>query len=80
MAEVCMPVWRTNSGVVHVCKHTLQTICGSVHHSLKSLSSIGEAKRCEKIFKQAKRGDDCSFWDVVNSNGYLVITFDKINF
>jgi hypothetical protein len=44
MAEVCFPVRRTNSGVVHVCKHTLQPICGSVHNFLKSLSSIGQAQ------------------------------------
>ncbi len=80
MAEVCLPVWRANPGVIHVCKHTFQIICGSVHHSLEGLGSIGQAKGCEKIFKQAKGGDNCGFWDVINSNGYLVITLDKINF
>jgi hypothetical protein len=40
MAEVCLPVRRTNSRVVHVCKHTFQTICGSVHHSLEGLGGF----------------------------------------
>ena len=56
VAEVCLPVRRANSRVIHVCKHTFQTICGSIHHSLEGLGSIGQAKGCEKILKQAKGG------------------------
>jgi hypothetical protein len=28
MAEVCLPVQRTYTGVIHVCKHIFQTFCG----------------------------------------------------
>ncbi len=51
-----------------------------VHHSLKCLRSVGQPKMCEQIFKQAKRRNDCSFWDVLSRNRDLVITLDKINF
>ncbi len=54
MAEVCLPVQRTDMWVVHICKHTFQTICGAVHHSLNCLCDIGQPKRGEQILKQAK--------------------------
>ncbi len=66
--------------VIHICKHTIQTICGTVHHSLKLLCSIGQPKRGEKIFKQAKWRYDCSLWDVLGRDRDLMITLDKINF
>ncbi len=40
MAEVCLPVRRTYSGVVHVCKHTFHTVCGAVHHSWKVCAAL----------------------------------------
>ncbi len=80
MVEVCLPVRRSYTGVIHIYKHTFQTICGTIHHSLKCLSGVGQPKRGEQIFKQAKWCNDCSFWDVLGRERDLVITLDKINF
>ncbi len=51
IAEVCLPVQRTHTGVVHVCKHTFQTVCGAVHHSLKGLcrKTRGSAVRVPRM-------------------------------
>jgi hypothetical protein len=78
--EVCLPVQRTHTGVVHVCKHTFQTVSGAVHHSLKGLCSVRQPKWNEQIFKQDKWSDNRRFWDVSGCNRYLVITLDKANF
>jgi hypothetical protein len=43
VAEVCLPVRRSYAGVVHVCKHTFQTLwilCGAVHNSLKVCAGL----------------------------------------
>jgi hypothetical protein len=61
MAEVCLPVRRTDTLVVHVCKHTFQTIRGAIHHSLKSLCGVGQPKWGEQILKQAKWQNCCGF-------------------
>jgi hypothetical protein len=79
MVEVCLPVQRTYMLVIHICKHTFQTICGTVHHSLKCLCGVGQHKRDKQIFKQANWRYDCSFWDVLSRDRNLVITLDKIN-
>jgi hypothetical protein len=80
MAEVCLPVQRTHAGVVHVCKHTFQTVSGMVHHSLKGLCSIRQSKWCEKILKQAKWHDNRRFFFYIcGCNRDLVITLDKVN-
>jgi hypothetical protein len=80
MTEVCLPVRRTYTGVVHVCKHTFQTFCGAVHHSLKGLCSVREPKWRERLLKQAKWHDNRRFLDVCDCNRDLVITLDKIDF
>jgi hypothetical protein len=64
VAEVCLPVRGSYMGIVHVFKHTFQTLCGEVHHSLKGLCSVREPKWHEQILKQAKWRDNPRFWDV----------------
>jgi hypothetical protein len=80
MEKVCLPVRRTQTGVIHVCKHPFMTFNGAVHHALKGLCSVRQPKRHEQILKQAKWRDNCRFWDVCCCNRDLVITIDKINF
>jgi hypothetical protein len=59
----------------HSCMQThLPTICGVIHHSLKSLCGVGQPKRGEQIIEQAKWRYDCSFWDVLGRNRDLVMT------
>jgi hypothetical protein len=64
VAEVCLPVRRSNTGIVHVCKYTFQTLCGAVHHSMKGLCSVREPKWREHILKQGKLRDNRRFWDI----------------
>ncbi len=80
MAEGCLPVQRSHTGVVHVCKHAFQTICGVVHHLLKSLCSVRQPKWHEQILNQAEWHDNCRFWDVGGCNRDLVITLDIVDF
>ncbi len=80
MAEVCLPVRRTDTWVIHICTHTFQTIHGAIHHSLKCLCGVGQSKRGEQIFEQTKWRNNCRFWDVLGRDTDLVITLDKINF
>ncbi len=80
MAKVCLPIRRTHMGVVHVCKHTFQTVRGAVHHSLKSLCCVRKPKWSEHILKEAKWRDNHRFWDVCDCNRDLVITLEKVNF
>jgi hypothetical protein len=54
VAEVGLPLRRPYTGVVHLYKHTFQTLCGAVHHSLKGLCSVREPKWREHILKLAK--------------------------
>ncbi len=71
---------RTDVWDVHVCKHILHTICGTIHHSFKSLCSVGQPKWREQVHKQAKCHNYCRFWDGLGHNRDLVITLDKIEF
>jgi hypothetical protein len=80
MAKLCLPVRRTHTGVIHVCKHTFQTARGAVHHSLKSLCGVRQPKWSEHILKQAKWRDNRCFWDVCGCNRDLVITLEKVDF
>ncbi len=80
MKEVCLPVQRTQMGVVHVCKHPFKTVSGAVHHSLKSLYSVRLPKWHEQILKQAKCYDNLCFWVVCGCNRDLVITLDKVDY
>jgi hypothetical protein len=61
-------------------ENTPKTVSGEIHHSLKHLHGVGQPKRREQIFKQAKWCNDSSFWEVLSRNRDLVITLDKINF
>jgi hypothetical protein len=79
--EVCLPVRRNHTGVVHVCKHTFQTVRDAVHHLLESLCSVRQPKRHEQKLEQSKWCDNRCFWDVFGCNrDFLVITLDKIDF
>ena len=51
-----------------------------IHHSLKGLSSIPEAKREAEKLKEAKGGDDGGLWNVCRAHWNLEITFLKIKF
>ena len=51
-----------------------------VHHPLKRLSSILEAKRKAEKLKEAKGGDDGSLWDVCRPLGYLEISLLQVKF
>ncbi len=70
---------EAHTGVVHVCKHPIQTANG-VYHALKGLCSVRQPKQCEQILKQAKWPDNRHIGDVCGCNRDLVITLDKINF
>ncbi len=78
--KVCLPLRRTHTRVIHVCKHPFQIINCAVHHVLKSLCGIRQPKWCEQILKQAKWRDNRHFWDVCGCNRNLVVTLDKIDF
>ncbi len=80
MAEVCLPVRRTGTWVIHICKHTFQAIRGAILHSLKCLCGVGQPKKGKQILKQAKWCYNCSFWDFLGRDRDLVITLDKIDF
>jgi hypothetical protein len=43
---------RESSMQTCICKHTFQTICDAVHHSLKRLCGVGQPKRSEQILEQ----------------------------
>ena len=78
--QVCLSIWRPDSGVVHVDKHPLAIRCCLVHGSLESLYGVGQSERCEKNFKQAKWRDNRRFRNVLLRDRNLVITFDQIHF
>jgi len=46
---------------------------------LESLSSVPEAEAHEQILKQSKGCDDGSFRYVSSGDGYLMVSFDKVN-
>ncbi len=74
MKKVCLPVWRTHTRVIYVCKHTLKTVNCAVHHALKSLCSVRQSNWSEQILEQAKWHDTAIFGMSVAA------TLDKINF
>jgi hypothetical protein len=49
-----------------------------VHEALEGLGGVAEAKGHDKVFVEAKGGDDCSLGNVRRVNGDLVIAFDQV--
>ena len=69
-----------NQNIIQVDEAERQITKDSVHHLLKHLNSISEAKREAEKLKEAKVGDDGGLWDVCRAHWNLEITLLKVKF
>ena len=60
--------------VIQVDKNSRKTWENGVHHALKGLCCILEAKWNTEELKEAKKGDDGCLWYVLSGHCYLVVT------
>ena len=75
-----MKLIRENQNIIQVDEADRQITKDSVHHPLKGLSSISEAKREAEKLKEVKGGDDGGLWDVCRMYWNLEITLLKVKF
>ena len=64
VAEVLLWGGAKNEDVVKVNKNERKGVKKGIHEVLKGLGGVAEAKRHEKEFKKAERGNDGGFGDV----------------
>jgi hypothetical protein len=56
MKKVCLPVQRTYTRVVHVCKHPYQTVNHAVHHALKKVCAALDNPNCKNKYSNKPNG------------------------
>ena len=79
MVEVFIWGRAENQYVVDVYKDKFKVTADFVHKTLESLSRIAKSIGHTLELKEAKRCDECCFWDILWSDRYLMVSPDEVD-